>query len=292
MLRILMFLGVNIAVIAVASVTLSLLGVEPYLQSNGLNLQSLLIFSAVFGMSGAFVSLLLSKWMAKRMMGVQIIEQPRNRTERELLQMVAELSEQAGIQTPEVGIFRAQQSNAFATGWQRNNALVAVSSGMLERFGAAELRAVMAHEIGHVANGDMVTMTLVQGVINTFVIFFARIIGYIVDKAVFKNRDGVGIGFFMTTIVAEIVLGILASTIVMAYSRWREYRADAYAAQLTSPEAMTRALQNLQKEYQLPDAMNDTFVAFGIARGQRAGLKALFASHPPIDKRIAALRAL
>ena len=292
MLRILMFLGVNIAVIAVASVTLSLLGVEPYLQSNGLNLQSLLIFSAVFGMSGAFVSLLLSKWMAKRMMGVQIIEQPRNRTERELVQMVAELSEQAGIQTPEVGIFRAQQSNAFATGWQRNNALVAVSTGMLERFGAAELRAVMAHEIGHVANGDMVTMTLVQGVINTFVIFFARIIGYIVDKAVFKNRDGVGIGFFMTTIIAEIVLGILASTIVMAYSRWREYRADAYAAALTSPEAMTLALQNLQKEYQLPDAMNDTFVAFGIARGHRAGLKALFASHPPIDKRIAALRAL
>ena len=292
MLRILMFLGVNIAVIAVASVTLSLLGVEPYLQSNGLNLQSLLIFSAVFGMSGALVSLLLSKWMAKRMMGVQIIEQPRNRTERELVQMVAELSEQAGIQAPEVGIFRAQQSNAFATGWQRNKALVAVSTGMLERFGAAELRAVMAHEIGHVANGDMVTMTLVQGVINTFVIFFARIIGYIVDKAVFKNRDGVGIGFFMTTIVAEIVLGILASTIVMAYSRWREYRADAYAAQLTSPEAMTRALQNLQKEYQLPDAMNDTFVAFGIARGQRVGLKALFASHPPIDKRIAALRAL
>ena len=292
MTRVLLFLGVNIAVIVVASLTLSLLGVEPYLQANGLNLQSLLIFSAVFGMSGAFISLLLSKWMAKRSMGVHIISNPSNRSERQLLQMVAELSEQAGIKTPEVGIFRAQQSNAFATGWNRNDALVAVSSGMLQRFGREELRAVLAHEVGHIANGDMVTMTLVQGVINTFVIFFARIIGYVVDKAVFKNRDGVGIGFFMTTIIAEIVLGILASTLVMAFSRWREYRADAYAAQLTSPQAMVGALQNLQKEYQLPDEMNDTFIAFGITRGQRAGLKALFASHPPIGKRIAALRDL
>ena len=292
MLRILLFLGVNMAVIVIASITLSILGVEPYLQQNGLNLQSLLIFSAVFGMSGAIISLLMSKWMAKMSMRVQIIKEPSNRHERRLVQMVAELAEQAGIATPEVGIFPAQQSNAFATGWNRNNALVAVSAGMLQNFRDQELRAVVAHEVAHVANGDMVTMTLIQGVVNTFVIFFARIIGYVVDKAVFRNRDGVGIGFYMVTIVAEIILGILASTIVMAFSRWREFRADAYAASLTSPQAMVGALQNLQKEYEMPDTMSDTFVAFGITRGQRGGIRALFASHPPLEKRIAALRNL
>ena len=292
MLRILLFLGVNMAVIVIASITLSILGVEPYLQQNGLNLQSLLIFSAVFGMSGAIISLLMSKWMAKMSMRVQIIKEPSNRHERRLVQMVAELAEQAGIATPEVGIFPAQQSNAFATGWNRNNALVAVSAGMLQNFRDQELRAVVAHEVAHVANGDMVTMTLIQGVVNTFVIFFARIIGYVVDKAVFRNRDGVGIGFYMVTIVAEIILGILASTIVMAFSRWREFRADAYAASLTSPQAMVGALQHLQKEYEMPDTMSDTFVAFGITRGQRGGIRALFASHPPLEKRIAALRNL
>ena len=292
MTRILLFLGVNMGVILIASITLSLLGVEPYLQQNGLNLRSLLIFSAVFGMSGAFVSLFLSKWMAKKTMHVRVITNPSNRVEQKLYDMTAELARQTNIGMPEVGIFPAAQSNAFATGWNRNHALIAVSEGMLKNFHDRELRAVLAHEVGHVANGDMVTMTLIQGVINTFVIFFARIIGYAVDKLVFKNRDGVGIGFYMASIAAEVLLGILASIIVMAYSRWREYRADAFAARMTEKSAMVGALQALQREYKLPDAMSDSLVGFGITRGNRHGLRALFASHPPLQARIAALENL
>lgn len=290
MLRVFLFLATNIAVIAVASVTLRILGVEPYLQGSGLNLTSLLIFCGIFGMSGALISLFLSKWMAKMGTRTQIIQQPKDNAERWLLETVAELSSEAGIKMPEVGIFPAMQSNAFATGWNKNDALVAVSEGLLRRFNKDELRAVLAHEIGHVANGDMVTLALIQGVINTFVMFFARIIGSVVDRAVFKSESGHGIGFFITTIFAEIVLGILASTIVMWFSRRREYRADAMGAKLAGTGAMIAALQKLKAETQAPDEMPDTLTAFGITEGVKGGIRALFSSHPPLDDRIAALQ--
>ncbi len=295
MLRVLLFLGTNIAVIAVASITLNLLGVDSYLQANqpyGLNFQSLLIFCFIFGMSGSLVSLFLSKWMAKMSTRTQIIEQPRDTAEKWLLETVRELADEAGIGMPEVGIFPAMQSNAFATGWNKNNALVAVSEGLLRRFSHDEVRAVLAHEIGHVANGDMVTLSLIQGVVNTFVMFFARIIGSIVDRVVFKNENGHGIGFFVVTIVAEIVLGILASTIVMWFSRRREFRADDMGARLAGKGAMISALQRLKMESQVPDQMPDTLTAFGITKGQREGFKALFSSHPPLDDRIAALQTM
>ncbi|OZG73723.1 zinc metalloprotease HtpX [Hahella sp. CCB-MM4] len=290
MLRILLFFATNIAVVLVASVTLRLLGVEPYLQGSGLNLTSLLIFCAIFGMSGAMISLFLSKWMAKMSTRTQVIEQPSNAAESWLMDTVKELSNEAGIKMPEVGIFPAQQSNAFATGWNKNDALVAVSAGLLNRFNRDEIRAVLAHEIGHVANGDMVTLALIQGVINTFVMFFARIIGNFVDKAVFKNENGHGMGFFVTTLFAEIVLGILAQVIVMWFSRRREYRADAMGAKLAGTGAMIAALEKLKMETQVPNQMPDTLTAFGITEGMKGGLKALFSSHPPLDERIAALR--
>ena len=290
MLRIFLFLATNIAVVLVASVTLRLLGVEPYLQGSGLNLTSLLIFCAVFGMSGAMISLFLSKWIAKMSTRTQVIDQPSNAVERWLLDTVKELSTEAGIKMPEVGIFPVQQSNAFATGWNKNDALVSVSAGLLQRFSRDEVRAVLAHEIGHVANGDMVTLALIQGVINTFVMFFARIIGNIVDKAVFKNENGHGMGFFLTTIFAEIVLGILAQTIVMWFSRRREFRADAMGARLAGTGAMIAALEKLRLEIQVPNQMPDTLTAFGITEGVKDGFRKLFASHPPLEERIAALR--
>ncbi len=290
MMRIVLFLLTNLAIVLVASVTLSLLGFNGFMASNGvdLDLDQLLVFCAVFGFAGSLISLLISKWMAKRAMGVHVIEQPRDRQEEWLVRTVKELADQAGIGMPEVGIFNAQESNAFATGWNRNNALVAVSTGLLSRFKEDEARAVLAHEIGHVANGDMITLTLIQGVVNTFVMFFARIIGHTVDRVVFKNEQGHGIAFFVTTIIAELVLGILASMIVMAFSRWREFRADAAGAQLATSGAMIRALERLKAEHEagvevhMPDSMR----AFGIA----GGLGKLFASHPPLDKRIEALR--
>lgn len=293
MMRIALFLLTNLAVIVVASITLSLLGANQYLAQSGtgLNLQGLLIFSAVFGMTGAFISLLLSKKMAKWSARVQIIEQPRNQAERWLLDTVAELAERAGIGMPEVGIFPAMQSNAFATGWNRNDALVAVSEGMLQRFNADEIKAVLAHEIGHVANGDMVTLSLIQGVVNTFVIFAARVVGSVLDA--FLRRDGqggLGFGYYIVVIVAEIIFGIAASTIVMWFSRQREYRADAAGAQLADRQGMIRALQRLKAEYEVPNQMPDSLVAFGINSGLRKGLGNLFRSHPPLDDRIAALQ--
>lgn len=291
MMRIALFLLTNLAVIVVASITLSVLGVGHYIGAEGLNLQSLLIFSAVFGFAGAFISLLISKPMAKWAAKVQIITQPNSQAERWLLQTVEELSQKAGINTPEVGIFPAQQSNAFATGWNRNNALVAVSQGLLTRFKPDEVRAVLAHEIGHVANGDMVTMSLMQGVINTFVIFAARVVGYAVDS--FMRRDGgggLGFGYYIVVIVLEIIFGILASTIVMWFSRVREYRADVAGAQLADRSSMIAALQRLQAEQKVPNQMPDSLMAFGINSGMKSGLKALFASHPPLEDRIAALR--
>ncbi|WP_416885952.1 protease HtpX [Marinospirillum sp.] len=292
MMRIGLFLLTNLAIIVIASITLNLLGVGSYLDaSGGLNLTSLLIFCFVFGMVGSGVSLLLSKWMAKRSTGTQVITQPRNQQEQWLMQTVAELSQKAGIKMPEVGIFPSHQSNAFATGWNRNDALVAVSTGLMERMRPEEVRAVLAHEIGHVANGDMVTLALVQGVVNTFVMFFARIIGHTVDRVVFKNEQGHGIAFFVTTIIAEIILGILASAIVMWFSRFREYRADAAGAHLAGAGAMINALERLKAEQNLPNEMPDSLTAFGINKGQaQSMIQKLFSSHPPLDDRIAALR--
>ncbi|WP_299725984.1 protease HtpX [uncultured Endozoicomonas sp.] len=293
MKRILLFLATNMAVILLASVTLNILGVGSYLTSEGLNLSSLLVFCAVFGFAGSFVSLLLSKTMAKMSTGTQIIDQPRTAQERWLLDTVKELSDKAGIGMPEVGIFNSPESNAFATGWNKNSALVAVSQGLLDRFSPSEARAVIGHEIGHVANGDMVTLTLIQGVVNTFVMFFARIVGYAVDS--FLRRDdegegGVGIGFYIATFIAEIILGFLASAIVMWFSRLREFRADEAGAELASRGDMIAALERLRSEYEAPSAMPATMSAFGIRSGGKSGLAALFTSHPPLDQRIEALR--
>lgn len=289
-MRILLFLATNLAVILIASIVLRLFGFDSYLEQEGLNFTALLIFAAVLGFGGSFVSLLMSKWLAKKGTGCRIIESPSNPAEQWLVDTVDQLSREAGINTPEVGIFPAQQSNAFATGWNRNDALVAVSQGMLQRFNKDEIRAVMAHEIGHVASGDMVTLALIQGVVNTFVIFLSRVIGSVVDRVVFKNDSGHGIGFFIVSIVSQIVLGILASTIVYWFSRRREFRADASAAQLAGDGAMISALQRLKKEAGMPDEMPDSMQAFGITQGARDGLARLFASHPPIDERIAALQ--
>jgi len=292
-LRIGLFLLTNIAVLLVAGIVMSILGVGHYLdETGGINLTSLLILCAVFGFTGSFISLFMSKFIAKRTTGTRIIAQPRTADEQWLVRTVDELARKANIKCPEVGIFPAAQANAFATGWNRNAALVAVSEGMLQRFDREEVRAVMAHEIGHVANGDMVTLTLVQGVVNTFVMFFARIIGHTVDRVVFKNERGHGIGFWVTTIVAQMVLAILASMIVMAFSRYREFRADAAGAKLASRQGMISALERLQAEVQagvetpMPDAMK----AFGISGGFKQNMSKLFSSHPPLDVRIAALR--
>lgn len=291
MMRILLFLGTNLAVLAVASITLSLLGVPGYLQQNGtnLNLQSLLIFCAVFGFAGSFISLLLSKKMAKWSSRAQVIDQPRNQAEQWLLETVQELSTKAGIKMPEVAIFPSQVSNAFATGWNKNDALVAVSEGLLRRFDREEVRAVLAHEIGHVANGDMVTLALIQGVMNTFVMFFARIAAFVIDQFA-RNDEGEGglgmIGHMAVVFVFDMIFGILASIVVMRFSRWREFRADAAGADLAGKGAMIRALQRLKAEMELPNDLPDTMVAFGI---RNAKMASLFSSHPPLDARIAAL---
>ena len=287
MMRILLFLATNVAVLIIASITLKLLGVDRF---TGQNHGSLLIFCAVFGFAGSLVSLLISKWMAKMSTGTEIITQPRTRHEQWLLQTVEELSREAGIKMPEVGIFPAYESNAFATGWNKNDALVAVSQGLLERFSPDEVKAVLAHEIGHVANGDMVTLALIQGVVNTFVMFFARIIGNFVDKVIFKNEEGQGIAYYVATIFAELVLGILASAIVMWFSRKREFRADEAGARLAGTNAMIGALQRLRAEQGLPVHMPDTLNAFGINGGIKQGFARMFMSHPPLEERIDALR--
>jgi heat shock protein HtpX len=290
-MRILLFLATNIAVLVLVSIVFNLLGLQGILSANGvdLNLSSLLVFCALFGFFGSFVSLLLSKFMAKRGTGTDIIETPRNREEQWLLDTIKSLSEEAGIGMPEVGVFPSDAANAFATGWNRNDALVAVSTGLMRRFEEREVRAVLAHEIGHVANGDMITLTLIQGVVNTFVMFFARIIGHTVDRVVFKTERGYGLGYYIVTIVAEIILGILASMIVMWFSRYREYRADAAGAQLAGNSNMIAALQRLKVEQGLPDDLPGELTAFGIRAGGRSGLAALFSSHPSLDDRILAL---
>ncbi len=289
-MRILLFLATNLAVIVVASITLKLIGVDSYLAQNGIAYGNLLIFAAVFGFAGSIISLLISKKMALWSTRAQIIEQPRTPAERWLVETVADLAQQAGIKMPDVAIFPASQSNAFATGWNKNDALVAVSQGLLERFNKNEIRAVLGHEIGHVANGDMVTLALIQGVVNTFVIFAARVIGSVVDRVILKNENGHGIGFFVVSMIAEVVLGILASTIVFWFSRRREFRADIAGAQLAGTGAMISALERLRQESGVPDQMPDSMQAFGINRGARGGLSALFMTHPPLEERIAALQ--
>jgi heat shock protein HtpX len=289
MKRIVLFLATNLAVVFVLSITLRLLGVDRILdeQGTGLNLTNLLIFSAVFGFAGSFISLAISKWSAKRAMGVRVIEQPRSSHESWLVDTVRRQAQSAGIGMPEVGIFDSPEVNAFATGARRDNALVAVSSGLLNAMSRQEAEAVLAHEVSHVANGDMVTLTLIQGVVNTFVIFISRVVGYTVDRVIFKTERGHGPGYWITVIIAELVLGILATMIVMWFSRHREFRADAGGAQLAGRSQMIAALERLrlQRAGPLPDKM----AAFGINGGPAAGFKRLFMSHPPLEERIAAL---
>lgn len=287
MLRIALFLGTNIAVMVVLSIVCSLLGIDRYLnESGGINFTALLAISAIFGMSGSLISLALSKTMAKRGMGVKVIERPSNEVERWLLDTVAEQAKAAGIGMPEVGIFNAPQPNAFATGMNRNDALVAVSTGLLQNLRREEVEAVLGHEVAHAANGDMTTLALIQGVVNTFVFFLSRVIGVVIDRAVFKVERGHGPGFFITVIVAQIVLGILASIIVMWFSCYREFRADAGGARLASRKQMIAALEALKRGGGEP--LPDEMAAFGISGGGR--LSKLFSTHPPLDERIDALR--
>ena len=292
-MRILLFLATNMAVLVLVSLVFNLLGFQGILAANGvdLNLQALLVFCALFGFGGSLISLLISKWMAKRGTGTQIIETPRNRDEQWLVDTVAELAQEAGIGMPEVGVFPSQAANAFATGWNRNDALVAVSAGLLQRFRPNEVKAVLAHEIGHVANGDMITLSLIQGVVNTFVMFMARIIGHTVDRVVFKTERGYGLGYYVVNIVAELVLGALASMIVFWFSRWREYRADAAGGALTSNADMIAALQRLQLEQGQPQDLPGEMTAFGISEQLKQGVGGLFRSHPPLEDRIRALQA-
>ena len=296
MTRVLLFFATNIAVILLLSITASLLGIGRYLDESGtgLDLSALLAFCALFGFGGAFISLLISKFIAKKSMGVKLIDpkQPANETETWLIERISELANQAKIGMPEVGIFNSPDPNAFATGANRNNALVAVSTGLLHNMNREEVTAVLAHEVAHVENGDMITLGLIQGVVNTFVMFFARIIGHFVDRVVFRNQEGHGFGFMVATVVAEIILGMLAQVIVMWFSRWREFRADAGAAKLYGAMPMISALENLKYHQQgqapgLPDQMN----AFGIRNGA-SKFGALFSSHPPLDARIDALKRL
>jgi heat shock protein HtpX len=292
MKRILLFLGTNLAVIVLASITFRLLGFESILYNNGvdLNLQALLVFCALIGFGGSFVSLAMSKAIAKWSTGARVIEQPGSDVERWLVETVKSQAQRAGIGMPEVAIFPAQEPNAFATGASRNNALVAVSVGLLEQMRPEEVEAVLGHEIGHVANGDMVTLTLIQGVVNTFVLFLARVAGFVVDRVVLKNDRGLGIGYWVTTIAAEILLGLLASAVVMWFSRQREFRADQAGAELAGRPRMIGALERLKRYQEQPSGMPETLVAFGISSGAREGLRALFSSHPPLDERIAALK--
>jgi len=295
MLRIGLFLLTNLAVLVVVGIIMSIFGVGSTHTAGGLNLTNLLILCFLWGMVGSIISLLLSKPLAKWTTKTQVIQSPSNQAEAWLLQTVNELSQRAGIKMPEVGIFPSHQSNAFATGWNKNKALVAVSTGLLGRMNQDELRAVLAHEIGHVANGDMVTLALIQGVVNAFVMFFARIIGNFVDRVIFKNEsDSPGIAYFVTSIIMDIVLGIAASAIVMYFSRIREYRADEAGARLAGKQAMISALLSLRQEQELPDEMPQEMKAFAISAGKEKGfsIAALFQTHPSIEDRVAALQRL
>jgi heat shock protein HtpX len=289
--RITLFLFTNLAIVLLLSLTARVLGVDRFLMSNGLNLGSLLVFAALFGFGGSLISLAISKWSAKMAVGAQVITNPSNPTERWLVDTVRRHAQLAGVGMPEVAIYDAPEINAFATGASRNNSLVAVSTGLLRNMTPDEADAVLGHEMSHVANGDMVTLALLQGVVNTFVIFFARVIGSIVDRAVFKNDENrPGIGYWVVSIAAEVLLGFLATMIVMWYSRRREFRADAGGAELAGRNKMIAALQRLRAA-QEPSTLPDKVEAFGIEGRRRGGLAGLFMSHPPLDVRIAALQA-
>jgi heat shock protein HtpX len=291
MKRILLFLATNLAIVVLLGIVLRLLGLESIMDAQGVNLDlgKLLAFAAVVGFMGSFVSLAMSKWTAKRMMGVRVITQPANSMESWLVNTVQRQAKQAGIGMPEVGVFDSPEPNAFATGARRDASLVAVSTGLLNSMSQQEAEAVLAHEVSHVANGDMVTLALIQGVVNTFVVFLARVIGHTVDRVVFRNEEGHGPAFWVTTIVAELVLGLFATMIVMWFSRQREFRADAGGARLAGRQSMIGALERLQQRHAGP--LPDKMAAFGIAGGLGSGLKRLFMTHPPLEERIAALRA-
>jgi heat shock protein HtpX len=293
MKRILLFLATNFAVLIVISLVFKLLGFQGLLQANGvdLNLGAVLVWAGLIGFSGSIISLLMSKGMAKRSMGVQVITHPSTPFEQWLYGVVERQAQAAGIGMPEVGIFDSPDPNAFATGWNRNAALVAVSTGLLQQMNRDEVEAVVGHEISHVANGDMVTLTLIQGVVNTFVVFLSTIIGHIVDRVIFKNEEGHGIAYFVSSMIAQVLLSVLATMIVMAFSRYREFRADAGGAGLTSRRQMASALRALQRVHEPQDLPAGEFAAFGISGGMGDGLKKLFMSHPPLEERIAALEA-
>ncbi|OAI03139.1 zinc metalloprotease HtpX [Methylomonas methanica] len=288
MMRILLFLATNVAIMIAISIIFSVFGLQGALDAQGvnLNIEGLLAMSAVIGMTGSVISLFLSKWSAKSAMGVHVIEQPQNQTEQWLIGIVERQARQAGIGMPEVGIFDTPEANAFATGASRNNALVAVSTGLLRSMSADEVEAVVGHEISHVANGDMITMALMQGVVNTFVYFFATVIGHLVDRLVFKTERGYGPAYYVTQMVAQIALSILASMLVMWFSRYREFRADAGGANLAGRQKMIGALRALQRSHE-PAELPGELAAFGINGG---GVQRLFMSHPPLEERIAALQ--
>jgi len=290
MKRVFLFVLTNIAILVVLSIAVRVLGLDRYLTESGISYGGLLVFAAVFGMGGSFISLAISKWSAKRMVGAHVITQPASPTERWLVETVARQAQAAGIGMPEVAVYDAPEVNAFATGMRRDSALVAVSTGLLSAMDRDEAEAVLAHEVSHIANGDMVTLALVQGVLNTFVIFFSRVIGHTVDKAVFRTERGNGPGYFIVSMVAQLVLGVLASIIVMWFSRQREFRADAGSATLAGRNKMIAALQRLQAQRgatTLPERMT----AFGISGHVAQGLKRLFMTHPPLEERIAALQS-
>ena len=294
MKRVMLFVLTNLAVVVVLGIIVNLLGANRFLTRSGIDLPTLLVFAFIFGMGGSFISLLMSKWIAKMSTGAQVIVQPRTSAEQWLVQTVRAQAQRAGIGMPEVAVYEAPDPNAFATGASRNNALVAVSTGLLQTMNADEVEAVLGHEITHVANGDMITLTLLQGILNTFVIFFARIVGFMVDRALSSSSDeeyqGPGIGYWITSMVAEIVFGILASIIVMWFSRQREFRADAGGARLAGRQKMVAALRRLQQIAE-PSQLPSEMAAFGINGGLGDGLKRLFMSHPPLEERIATLQA-
>jgi len=287
MKRIFLFLLTNIAIMVVLSITLRILGVDSILAENGsdLNIQALVILSGVIGFGGSFISLLISKWMAKRMTGAVVITNPRNKIEKWLLSTVEKQSKIVGIKMPEVAIFPSSAMNAFATGASKNKALVAVSEGLLNNMSQGEIEAVLGHEMSHVANGDMVTLALIQGVVNTFVVFLSRVVGHVVDRVILKNNQGHGIGYFVTVMVSQVILSVLASTIVMYFSRKREFIADTGGADLAGHQNMINALKRLGQVE--PEALPEQMAAFGI--NDKGGIMALFSSHPPIEARIAAL---
>jgi heat shock protein HtpX len=293
MMRIFLFLATNIAILVVISLAFQLFGIQGVLDERGVDLQlgPLLLVSAIVGFSGSFVSLALSKWLAKRATGAVVIESPRNQAEQWLVERVSAHAKAAGIRMPEVAIFDAPDPNAFATGARRDAALVAVSTGLLREMNANEVDAVLGHEIGHVANGDMVTLALIQGVVNTFVFFLSRVIGHVVDRVVFKTERGHGPAYWITAIVAQIVLGILASIIVMWFSRQREFRADAAGARLAGRSNMISALEALKRRSEGAQPLPEQLGAFGISGGGRRRFSELFSTHPPLEARIEALQS-